>query len=277
MSFLLRLCKYFVITPLTRLLYLLSIKSNRKNFTYFFNFRSFLNNCKERIYFKDNCYFFNNKDWKFSEQQQGLTAYGAGFEDRINDLKSSYLIQNLEFNDGDVIIDIGANNGDFYLCFNKKIEYYGIEPSPSIFQNLEYNIKNQNLINKGVWNTSNKEIEFFVKDASGDSSIIPIDGFTKKIKIETITLDEVINKINKPIKLIKLEAEGAEPEILDGLKINLNNIKYIAVDCGFERGVKKTSTIAECSNFLINNNFEMINFTNGRVIALYKNKNFSQN
>jgi len=270
-----RLYKYFIITPLSKLLYLISIKSNRQIFNHFFNFRSFLNNCKERIYFKDNCYFFNNKDWKFSETQQGLNAYGKGFENRINDLKSSYLIQNLEFNDGDVIIDIGANNGDFYLCFDKKIEYHGIEPSPSVFQNLEFNIKNQNLINKGVWNTSNKEIEFFVKDASGDSSIIPIDNFTKKIKIETITLDEIINKINKPIQLIKLEAEGAEPEILDGLKINLNSVKYITIDCGFERGVKKTSTIAECSNYLINNNFEMISFTNGRVVVLFKNKNFS--
>ena len=72
-----------------------------------------------------------------------------------------------------------------------------------------------------------------------------------------------------------MEAEGAEPEILDGLKINLNSVKYITIDCGFERGVKKTSTIAECSNYLINNNFEMISFTNGRVVVLFKNKNFS--
>jgi FkbM family methyltransferase len=270
-----RIYKYYISTPFNKLFWFLTRISSKKKFIYFFNLFCFLNNYKERIYFKDNSFFFKNKNWTFSEQRLGFTAYAKGFKERIDSLKDNYAINNLEFKDNDVIIDIGANNGDFYLCFDKKIEYYGIEPSPTVFLNLEYNVKNQNLINKGVWSSSIKEIEFFLKDESGDSSIIPINNFIKKIKIETTTLDEIIDKINKPIKLIKIEAEGAEPEILEGFKKNLDNTKYITIDCGFERGVKQTSTIAQCSNYLINNNFEMIDFRSSRTVALYKNKNIS--
>ena len=184
---------------------------------------------------------------------------------------STYLIKNLEFKDDDIVIDIGANNGDFYLCFDKKIKYYAYEPSPVVFSNLEYNIKNQNLYNLGVSNSEGNEIDFYLSDEFGDSSILPINNYTKKITIETTTLDKEINKIQEKIKLIKVEAEGFEPEILQGLKKYLNYVEYITIDCGFERGIKQESTIAECSNYLIKNNFKMINFVAPRIVALFKN------
>jgi FkbM family methyltransferase len=271
----LRLYRYFISYPFHMLLWYFARTSSKKTFTYFFNLKTFLNNCTERIYFNDNSFYFKDRDWRFSSQAMGYMFYNRGFKKRIIDLKDAYLITNLEFNDNDVIIDIGANNGDFYLCFEKKIEYFGFEPSPKTFQDLKYNVKNQNLINKGVWNDLNKEIEFFLRDESGDSSIIPIKDFTSRVVIETTTLDKIIDEINKPIKLIKIEAEGAEPEILDGFKKNLNNVKYISIDCGFERGIERSSTITECSNYLINNNFEMMDFKNSRVVLLFKNKNIS--
>ena len=97
--------------------------------------------------------------------------------------------------------------------------------------------------------------------------------YTDKINIETITLDNIINKIQKKIKLIKVEAEGYEPEILQGLKKYINYVEYITIDCGFERGIKQASTIAECSNYLIKNNFDMIDFGTPPIVALYKNLN----
>ena len=152
----------------------------------------------------------------------------------------------------------------------------GIEPSPEVFTNLEYNINNQTLINKSCWKESGEKIEFYLKDEFGDSSLIPIENFSKKIIVETITLDEIIGKIEKPIKLIKLEAEGAEPEVLFGLKNKINFVEYITIDCGFERGINQTSTITQCSNYLISNNFEMVDFGFPRLVALYKNKNFNK-
>ena len=67
------------------------------------------------------------------------------------------------------------------LCFEKKIEYHGFEPSPIVFSNLKHNVKNHSLYNLGVSNIEGNNIDFFLSDESGDSSILPINNFTKKI------------------------------------------------------------------------------------------------
>lgn len=271
MNIISKILKYFIHRPFDRLIFYVAIKTNGKVYQLLFNLFSILKKSPNKIYFKKN-YFYNTEvNWRFYHKKQGLYAYGNGFEKRKNELLSNYLIKNLKFNDDDIIIDIGANNGDFYLCFDKKIKYYAYEPSPIVFSNLEYNIKNQNLYNLGVSNTEGNKINFYLSDEMGDSSILPINNYTKIIEIETTTLDKEIEKIRKKIKLIKVEAEGLEPEILQGLKKYLNYVEYITVDCGFERGINQESTIAECSNYLISNNFKMVDFGTPRIVTLFKN------
>jgi FkbM family methyltransferase len=265
---------YFIYKLLAKYIFRRAIKTNRQLFVLLFNLFSIIRKSPNRISIRENFYYNTEQNWRFYNQRQGLYAYGNGFKKRKDELLSLYLIKNLEFSDKDNIIDIGANNGDFYLCFEKKIEYHGFEPSPIVFSNLKHNVKNHSLYNLGVSNIEGNNIDFFLSDESGDSSILPINNFTKKITIETITLDKIIHKIQKKIKLIKVEAEGYEPEILQGLKKYINDVEYITVDCGFERGIKMESTIAECSNYLIQNNFKMINFGSPRLVALYKNSNY---
>ena len=67
----------------------------------------------------------------------------------------------------------------------------------------------------------------------------------------------------------KIEAEGAEPEVLYGLKKKLANIRYISLDCGPERNGK--TTITEVTNFLKVNNFK-ITVVNNNCFA--ENKNY---
>ena len=267
-----KIFKYFFFNPLDRLIFNITIKTHGKIYQLLFNLFSLLKKSPNRIYFEENYYYNTEINWRFYHRKQGLYAYGKGFKKRKNELLSTYLIKNLKFEDDDVVIDIGANNGDFYLCFDKKIKYFAYEPSPLVFSNLEYNIKNHNLFNKGLSNLADNKIDFYLKDEFGDSSILPINDYTKKISIETTTLDEEIDKIQQKIKLIKLEAEGFEPEILQGLKKHLNSVQYITIDCGFERGIKQESTIAECSNYLLKNNFEMIDFGSPRIVTLFKIK-----
>ena len=267
-----KIFKYFFFNPLDRLIFNITIKTHGKIYQLLFNLFSLLKKSPNRIYFEENYYYNTEINWRFYHRKQGLYAYGKGFKKRKNELLSTYLIKNLEFEDDDVVIDIGANNGDFYLCFDKKIKYFAYEPSPLVFSNLEYNIKNHNLFNKGLSNLADNKIDFYLKDEFGDSSILPINDYTKKISIETTTLDKEIDKIQQKIKLIKLEAEGFEPEILQGLKKHLNSVQYITIDCGFERGIKQESTIAECSNYLLKNNFEMIDFGSPRIVVLFKIK-----
>ncbi len=265
---------YFFFKPFKKLIFYFSIKLNKKPFTYFFNFYSFLNRSKNKIFLKNNFFYNTEMDWRFFNKKQGIYSYGKGFRYRKNELKKVYLLENIEFKDNDIIIDIGANNGDFYLCFDKKIQYYGYEPSPVVFSNLKYNVKNQNLNNLALSNNIQTNVSFYISDEFGDSSILPISSYEKKIKINTTTLDEIISKINKKIKIIKIEAEGYEPEILEGLKQFMNYVEYITIDCSYERGVNEETTITACSNYLISNKFEMIEFNNIRPTVLFKNNNF---
>ena len=70
-----------------------------------------------------------------------------------------------------------------------------------------------------------------------------------------------------------IEAEGLEPEILKGLKKNINKVEYISVDCG-ERGIEKKSTKNDCSSYLLKNNFKIIDYDPVSVVCLFKNLDF---
>tara|TARA_B110000196_G_C21119528_1_gene652420 strand:- start:46 stop:870 length:825 start_codon:yes stop_codon:yes gene_type:complete len=273
MNIITKIYKHFIYNPIISFLFLLSSNINKKRFVSLFNFYSLLKKSNNRIFLKDNFFYNTELDWRFSIQKSGLHYYGSGFKSRKEELLKSYLIKDIEIKDNDIVIDIGANNGDFYLCFNKKIYYYGFEPSPIIFSDLEYNVKNQKLFNFAVSNSDNINQKFYISDSWGDSSILPINNYTNIINVKSITLDSVIDKIQKKIKLVKLEAEGFEPEILQGLKKYLNYVEYITIDCGFERGVKQESTLVECCNYLMNNNFKIIDFGAPRIVTLFKNLN----
>lgn len=274
MKLLNKIYNYYLVFSIEKITFHFTLLFNGSLFSKVFNFYSLIYNSKNRIIFKEKRYFCSEKKWVFSQKKVGLYAYGKGFQKRISELILAYHLDKIKFQDKDNVIDIGANNGDLYLCFQNKINYYGFEPSPEIFLNLKHNVQNQNIYNLGLWNEPSKNIDFYLSDEFGDSSIIPINKFSKKISIQTTTLDEVITKINSRIKLLKIEAEGAEPEILEGLKKKLNMVEYISVDCGFERGVKQDSTISQCSNYLIKNNFSMIGFNSPRIVVLYKANEF---
>ena len=254
-------------------------KQNNNNYVLFFNFVNSLLLKKQKIFFMNGAFYLksNNKDknlWMFSQKKIGTMAYRDGLDKRKELLKKVYLLKNITYEEHDTIIDCGANNGDFYLCFNKKINYIGIEPSPSVFNNLKHNIKNQKLINKGLWYKDIKK-DFYLSDNFGDSSIIEFNNFEKKIQIECCTLDSIISNKDK-VKLIKIEAEGAEPEVLFGLKNEINKVEYIVIDVGFERGKDQLSTFMECTNHLLKNNFEIIDFRLNRFTVMYKNISFKQ-
>lgn len=274
MKILFQIINYFILRPFDKFLTYLALESNRRQFVFYFNLISWIRKSKNRIILKDNFYYCSEKNWRFFHKKQGLGAYSKGFEKRAKGMLKGYIIENIKFNKDDVVIDIGANNGDFYLSFDKTIKYYAYEPSPLVFSNLDYNIKNQNLFNLGVSNTKKKDVEFYLKDDFGDSSILPIINFKEIIKIDTVTLDDIIESINSKIKLIKIESEGYEPEILEGLEKFIDKVNYITIDCGFERGIEQSSTLSECSNYLIKKDFKMIKFRTPRIVTLFENKNF---
>lgn len=278
MSFISKIYNKLIYNSLNKLFFKIAVKTDGKIFELFFNIYSILNKSQNRISFKDKYYYNTELNWRFYDKNQGLTSYGKGFKKRKEEVLSHFLIKDLKFEKNDFVVDIGASIGDFYICFDKEINYYGYEPSPLAFSTLEYNVRKKNLYNLAVSNSDNKDVNFFLTDIFGASSILQFNKYTnknfdKKITVDTISLDSIIDRINNEIKLIKIEAEGFEPEILEGLKKNIHKVEYISVDCG-ERGIEKESTKSDCYDYLVKNNFKMIDFNPISVVCLFKNLKF---
>jgi FkbM family methyltransferase len=211
--------------------------------------------------------------YQFRHEHQGHMAYCNGFQARAQNLGGAYFLSRIDFKDGDVVFDCGANVGDLKLWFEVNglhVDYVGFEPSPIEFACLRQNVKPSRVHNVGLWDDDG-EMTFYVSSQGADSSLIEPPEYDEKI---TVATRKLASFVDRNIKLLKLEAEGAEPEILDGLGEKLSRIEYVSADLGFERGLKAESTFVPVANYLLTNNFELVEVGHRRICALFRNKAF---
>lgn len=210
----------------------------------------------------------NNKVHYIIKSRGGL--YTQGLSERTLDLVQSYCIDKIEFQEGDLIIDVGANTGDLFSYFSKQ-RYIGFEPSPAEFFALQKNVNSDcKIFNLAVGDAEN-EIDFFISSAGADSSIYQPLVFEDKIRIRQIRLDKLIKE---KVKLLKVDAEGAEIEVINGAKNLLPDIEFIAIDLGFEKGIKQESTAPAVFNLLFENNFILIAIAKNERFLFKNSKNF---
>ncbi len=251
----------------------ISINTNGNLFCLLFNISATLRGVDVRFTVKDNSYVASSKKYRryFYSKSQNWSSYTHGIAQRGEDLGKDYFCHLIDFKPNDLIVDCGANVGDLNLYFEEKniqIRYVGIEPSPKEYECLQKNCPDGKNLNIGLW-SEDSSLSFFVSSKNADSSFIQPKKYTDTISISTRRLDLILNE---PIKLLKIEAEGAEPEALLGCSNLLNSIEYISADLGFERGVKQESTLVPVTNFLLQNDFELIAINYPRIVALFKRK-----
>lgn len=248
-----------------------------------FYFNSYLRILKKTKLFKSKLDIKNQviNDFKypfFLSRKSRFYMYSEGLNDRLEHLYNEYLLTQIKFNSNDHIIDCGANIGElgYYLNYKYGIKnVISIEPDKQEFETLKLNSKYSNYLplNYALFNNNGK-IDFYLNNDTADSSVFA-DKSLNKVSVKTITLNELFNKQKiKKCKLFKLEAEGAEPEILEGGLEVLKNVEYISVDCGPERGVDNEITVAPVSKTLQNLNFSLIDAGGVRKILLFKNNLF---
>ena len=190
----------------------------------------------------------------------------------LNHLFDSYLLNIPNFESGDKVLDCGANVGELFLAFENlklDIDYLGFEPDPNVFECLEINTNKSNY--NCALSDRKGEVDFYIDSSGGNSSIHESSETKLKTKVESRLLNDFIK--NEKIKLLKIDAEGYELEVLLGGEDNLHNISYISVDCGAEKGIFEETTFVEVNNYLTSKNFEIIAINEKRLVCLYKNKN----
>lgn len=229
-----------------------------------------------------NVSFIKNLGYKYLYQDTSLT-YPNKLRifraiDKLDNLKTrfkeKYFLDEINFTEGDLIVDCGANIGELYfsLLEKKGFEYIAFEPDTNNFKCLTNNLSNFNnvkLYEIGLSCKSGEE-KFYLSRDGADSSL-SYYGDEDYLIIKTNPLD--FYKISK-LKLLKIEAEGFEPEILIGAKNTIKNTEFITVDVSSERGQNSESTLSDVTNYLIQNNFELLGFNPKHYSVFFKNKDY---
>lgn len=132
---------------------------------------------------------------------------------------------------GMTVLDIGANIGYYSVILGKSVgengKVYAFEPEPTNFQFLERNIGANSLSHVKAYRLAlaNKPgiLSFYLHESNkGKHSLIDYQKNTECIKVEATTVDSFITKHGiRKIDLIKIDVEGAEPMVFEGMKETL--------------------------------------------------------
>ena len=227
---------------------------------------------RERLY----CVLDDNLKRYFSEMDRGFSSYERGVCKIGQLLFESYCLQYIKFTKGDVVVDCGANYGDLFLELSSHInenDYVTFEPGPMEHKCLQKSIPYAKHYNLGLSNEKGS-LDFYLSSNAGDSSFMEPVSYTSKITVEVTTLDQFMRQSGfKRIKLLKLEAEGWEPEIVDGADFFLKQCEFVAIDGGPERGKECEHTFPYLNNKLCELGFQMVDLVGARHRALYKRVN----
>lgn len=192
---------------------------------------------------------------------------------RQQDLRAEYMLEPGLIRPGDLVIDCGANIGEFsIICAQEGARVVAFEPDPTEFAALKRNAEGREItaVNCALWK-QDAEMTFYDSNEHGDSSLIDPGRSDRSLTVQARRLDGVAElPAEGPVRFIKLEAEGAEPEILQGMTETLARTEYISVDMGPERGVSQDTTVVEVSNILFAAGFRMERFFHRRSSALFR-------
>ena len=199
--------------------------------------------------------------------------YTQGVAQRVAYLADSYYLSSLEIEPPGLLIDCGANIGELGIwAACRGLQYLAFEPEPLEGMCAEANTELP-IDRRALWNKTSR-LTFYSKPASADSSLIDPGGADRTFKIEAVRLDEVVNaellKHIRGVVILKVEAEGGEPEVLEGATDILPFVDYVTVDCGPERGILHESTYEQVSRILADQNFTILRINHEQSRALFK-------
>lgn len=197
--------------------------------------------------------------------------YRKGWRARLDQLEREYGVgRHCRLKEGSVILDIGANAGEFaHIAARHGARIYCAEPDPAVFSCLEANtaaLANASIHDALFWH-ANEDISFYSAPARADSSVFD-EGqgpqLTKRATtVEQFCADQDISQID----LLKCDAEGAEPEVLQGIGAMFPKIRIIALDTGAERKGERTNHA--CREILEAHGFYVIDEIVGKRLMTY--------
>lgn len=196
-----------------------------------------------------------------------LEYYKHGVEARLSGLSRQYCVDDLVLQKSDQVVDVGAHSGELGLWVQRfGSQYLAIEPDPVAFKALSKNLPAANLEPLAIGARAG-QARFSIATSTGDSSFEEASGSLMMVEVES--LDEVVGRVFPAgdIALLKIEAEGFEPEVLKGASETLRRTQLVTVDAGEERSGE--STAPDCVNILLGAGFLLRRVFLGRGTFLF--------
>lgn len=144
-------------------------------------------------------------------------------------VEDEYRLKDFDFDDGDVIIDVGSETGGEAVALatlGKRLDIYSFEPIPENYELLKINILMNDAFNVRPFPVAvgGKVGEIDIYYGAMDNELGRHHHFIgnpmnvprgDKVRVDLTTLEDIMKemKIDK-IKLVKLDPEGAEVDIL---------------------------------------------------------------
>lgn len=127
-------------------------------------------------------------------------------------------------NNGDVVLDIGANIGFYSKLFSKLVgetgSVHAFEPDRTNFQHLTsftQACRNLNRYQKAVSHKTEVIHIYTSKLLNVDHRTYPIDNYESCYEIEAIALDDWLDRL-PTIHLIKMDIQGYESKAIEGMR-----------------------------------------------------------
>lgn len=141
-------------------------------------------------------------------------------------------------NEGDIVIDIGANIGYYTLLFARLVgntgKVYSFEPDPRncllLEKNIQINDYNNIVLEKKAISDKTEKSILYVTDDNAGSTMHKGNSTTKnEIDIDAITLDDYFKANSIAPDFIKIDIEGYELNALKGMKMVLQSSNKIKI------------------------------------------------
>jgi FkbM family methyltransferase len=177
---------------------------------------------------------FLGKEFFFTPTFQANDLIGEVFADNYGVFSNK-----VEFAEGDIVLDVGSCEGMFSILMAKMfpmVRVISFEPIPRTYYTMVRNIglngcMNIEHHNVGLWKESGKlPMLYGIKgDAGGSSAVMTYNPeWHLKVNADVITLDEAFDRYHIPrVRLLKIDTEGAEYDILYNGDTSLSKVDYI--------------------------------------------------
>lgn len=193
----------------------------------------------------------------------------------VSKLAADYGLAALPDLRGGILVDCGANVGELgvWAC-QREMRYVGFEPEELEARCCDLNNfgGERRTHREALWHTDTT-LEFYTQPETADGSLIRGDSAAAVRRIPARRLDSVLTAadLGPGPAVLKVEAEGAEPEVLQGAGNLLRQFDYVTVDCGPERGPERKDTFVETNTYLADAGFRPIGANFKRMTLVYRN------